>query len=135
MRPCVLLVVLPLVLMGCGSAPDDRPELGLVKGTVKLNGEPVEGARISFRPVDGGLTSQAVTNADGSYELVYLRESKGAKVGEHFVQITTYEDPIVEDDGSRSGGKPELMPEAYARGDLERRTVSAGENVIDFDLP
>ncbi len=131
------LLAVPTLLFftGCGGgAPDDLPELGRVKGVVKLQGKPVPQAIVMFRPVDGGLTSQAVTNDDGAYELNYLREMMGAKVGEHFVRITTYEDPVVEDNGKQSGGRTEMMPSEYAGGVTVKKTVNAGENVIDFEL-
>lgn len=131
---CVCLGAV-LLLSGCGGgAPNDQPDLGQVKGVVRLNGMPLPDAQVKFRPVEGGRSSTAVTKADGSYELTYLREAMGAKIGEHLVQITTFEAPTMEDNGKLVGGKKELLPENYARGDLERRSVSAGENVIDFDI-
>lgn len=124
-----------LWLSGCsGGAPSDQPELGRVKGVVRLNGETLPNARVQFRPVEGGRASSAVTDANGEYDLNYLREVMGAKIGEHLVQITTYEDPVMEDNGKLVGGRKELLPESYARGDVERRSVSAGENTIDFDI-
>ena len=126
---------LALFVSGCGGgAPNDMPELGKVKGVVRLNGMPLPDARIKFRPVEGGSSSTAVTGADGTYELNYLREIMGAKIGEHLVQITTFEDPMMEDNGKLVGGKKEQLPESYARGDVERRSVAAGENTIDFDI-
>ena len=129
-----LLIFSVAALSGCAGAPDDLPELGTVTGVVTIDGEPVAKAIVNFRPVEGGLTSQSLTGEDGRYELNYLREQKGAKVGTHFVQITTFEDPVVEDDGTKSGGRKELMPAEYSRGDLEKRDVAAGENTINFEI-
>ena len=129
---CVCVVLSTLI--GCSGAPDDQPETGMVTGKVTLGGNPVSGAKVFFTPVDGGRTSEAVTQDDGSYELIYLRDIKGAKIGEHQVRITTFEQPEVLDDGTQAEGRPEAMPPEFSQG-TELRTVEAGEQVIDFEIP
>jgi hypothetical protein len=123
--------LLCLCLSACSGAPDDSPDLGKVTGKVTRSGTPVINARVYFTPVAGGRTSEGLTGADGSYELVYLRDQKGAAVGEHKVRITTFEEPIVEDNGTKRGGRPEEAPPQFSGGE-ERRKVEAGEQVIDF---
>lgn len=119
-------------LLGCGGA-SDKPDLGLVTGKVTRGGVPVLKAKIYFTPVAGGRASEAVTQGDGSYELVYVGGEKGAAVGEHKVVITTFEPQIIQDDGTKTGGRPEELPAQYTSG-TERRTVTAGAQVIDFAL-
>ena len=93
------------------------------------------GAVVSFTPVGGGRSSTAQTGEDGSYELTYLRDIKGAKIGEHEVRITTFEEPVIEDDGSKSGGRQEEMPDEYLNGSVKRTVEDVDDNVIDFDVP
>jgi hypothetical protein len=132
MKPlCLTTLVLVGLLSGCGSS--DKPKLGQVTGKVTRNGLPVIGAKVYFSPVEGGRTSEGVTQGDGSYELVYLRDEKGAIIGEHKVRITTYEPPIDLDGGGKEGGRPEEIPPKYSSGE-ERRTVNAGSQVIDFEV-
>lgn len=124
-----------LVAACCGCGEDsDKPETGTVKGTVTLDGQAVGMARIYFSPVDGGQTSEAITDAAGHYELLYKRDEKGAKIGKHKVVITTFEEPTVEDDGSVSGGMPERIPAKFNTSTTLEKEVAAGENVIDFPL-
>ena len=74
-----------VILVGCGSR-GDRPELGTVTGRVTLNGEPLRNVEVSFVPASG-RPSYGETNDDGIYELVYIRDVKGAKVGKHKVTV------------------------------------------------
>src|SRR5271157_3972435 len=87
---------------GCNGG--DRPELGTVQGRVSLNGGPLGRAMISFQPMDGGRQSCCVTNREGAYELVYLRNIRGAKVGNHRVTISTAI-------GDGSDQKEEIVPD------------------------
>ena len=73
---------------GC-SSKGDRPELAPVAGTVTLDEKPLARATVVFHP-EIGKVSRAKTNDDGHYELVYLRDIMGAKLGEHMVSITTW---------------------------------------------
>jgi hypothetical protein len=112
----------PLVL-GCGHG--DRPPLGTVHGTVTLDGKPLAGAGVLFQPVEPGRASAGVTDADGRYELVYIRRDKGAKVGAHLVKITP---------AKRQPGQSELAtPRHPAQGPLHAE-VKPGDNTFDFPL-
>jgi hypothetical protein len=120
------------VLSGCSGS--SGPPLGQVEGTVTLGGQPVAGARIYFSPVEGGRTSEALTDSSGRYVLQYSGSDAGAIVGEHVVRITTYEEPISEDDGSVSGGVPEQVPDKYNASSTLTREVKRGQQTIDFAL-
>jgi hypothetical protein len=128
------VLILFAALPGCGDAPDDTPETGHVTGKVTLDGQAVEGARIYFRPNDGGQTSEAVTDAEGKYELRYKREMMGAKLGMHKVVITTLVEDQLADDASVIKGKPESIPAKYNAETTLTAEVKAGENPIDFPL-
>ena len=117
---------------GCSSS-GDQPKLGYVGGTVRLDGAPLADATVFFSPKDGGRTSVGHTDEDGKYQLSYIGEDSGAKVGTHVVRVTTSQE--VED--SRTGRTihtPEKVPDQYnSRSDLLRE-VAAGSNTLDLDL-
>ena len=102
------LFSLPM-LVGCGHG--DRPEIGYVSGKVTLDGEPLGKAVVFFRPQSGGRTSVANTKDDGTYELVYIGTTMGAKVGKHDVRITTGGDAV--DANGKSYYQPEMLPAKY----------------------
>ena len=112
-----------LFILGCSRS--HQPPLGLVSGTVTLDGVPLANAIVRFTPAGPGRTSEGTTDADGHYELRYLREIPGANIDQHIVRITT---------ASEANGGRELLPPRYhARSQLEARVV-AGTNDLNFDL-
>ncbi len=66
-----------------------------------------------------------MTDAQGRYELIYIRNDKGAKVGAHRVQITT---------SNANAGKPELLPPRYNAQTTLSADVKAGDNEMNFAL-
>lgn len=116
-----------VVLWGCGG-PADVPDLGEVSGYVKLDGQPVQGAKVTFQP-ETGRPSTAFTDAEGNYELAYSRGESGAKVGKHTVRISTL---VVADD--EQPGVPEKIPEQYNKKTELTKDVEGGDNEINFDL-
>ncbi len=118
------------VFVGCGNS-----DVGLVTGTVKLDGQPLEGAVITFYPVvegsgkaNRGGASYGQTDAEGKYELVYNRSEKGAEIGPHKVVITTLE----EGGGDYGPGTPEKLPKRYNVETELTAEVTPGRNTIDF---
>jgi len=120
-RPSSAAMLLALVL-GCSSG--DQPPLGRVRGKVTLDGQPLAGATIMFMPQQG-RRSRAITNSDGSYELSYTRDTKGAVAGSHTVMITTADE---DEPGT------ERLPARYHSGLELKEQVASGKNNIDFDL-
>lgn len=143
-RICSALLVLSLFClcqMGCGSR-GDQPELGTVHGTVTLDGQPLVGVSVVFQP-DNGRPSRGTTDAEGKYELIYIRQTKGAKVGPHRVEIAPSEDGGVEEtegdseEGSAAGSKPAGKPKVPARYNSKSELnveVKSGANKLDFEL-
>lgn len=133
-------VALCLTLSGCGGAENDQPDLGLVKGIVSLDGKPLVGASISFLP-DAGRTASARTDANGYYELIYIRDTPGCKIGHNKVVITTLNDNE-EDDSALEGDDAvikvkrvkEQLPAKYNRKTELEAIVKSGENTFDFEL-
>ena len=130
-----ITILAALTLVGCGGGPEDDPDMGTVTGTVKMDGKPLANALISFQPVGGaGRPSNAATNEQGQYTLIYSVRLKGARVGEHTVRITTFRGPGPGDDGEFSEGTPETVPNRYNSQTELKKTVEPGSNTIDFDL-
>jgi hypothetical protein len=111
------------ILPGCGKG--DRPPLGTVHGRITLDGKPLSGARIGFVPKEAGRESSGITDAEGNYELKYLRDAMGAKVGGHKVSISTAHD---------RARTTETVPAKYNVNSTLEKQVAAGDNVIDFEL-
>ncbi|MGO9109293.1 MAG: carboxypeptidase-like regulatory domain-containing protein [Thermoguttaceae bacterium] len=113
-----------LAITGCGGS-GDRPTLGRVHGRVTMDGQPLARAGIGFQPKARGRESYARTNANGEYELSYLREVKGAGIGENSVRVTTQRtnDP-----------ETETVPAKYNRQTTLHFEVKPGDNEANFDL-
>ncbi len=112
-----------LTILGCSRS--HQPPLGLVSGTVTLDGVPLPNAIVRFTPTGPGRTSEGITDADGHYELRYLRAIRGANIDQHTVRITTASE--------ENGGRELLPPHYHARSELEAR-VASGSNDLDFAL-
>ncbi len=134
----ITLMTFCLSFLGCGDADSDQPELGLVNGIVSLDGEPLDGASVTFLP-DSGRQATATTDADGNYELIYIRTTKGCKLGHNKVVISTLTEP---EDAAEEGDDAKIeikrvvekVPRKYnTRTELEA-DVKPGENKFDFKL-
>lgn len=131
-------------LPGCG-APSDQPQLGQVTGTITLDGKPLSGIAVVFQP-ESGRPARGMTDAEGKYELTYIRETKGTKVGPNRVEIAPSEDGEEEEDESENAdgeskpvkkraksGKPKIPARYNVRSEL-KADVQAGKNTFDFNL-
>lgn len=127
-RLVFLLHISCIIGSGCGGSQGaDQPDLGLVKGTVSMDGKPLPDAMVVFSP-ENGRSSMGATDGDGKYEMTYIGSTKGAKLGNHKISITTIE----EDSG---GGKfEETIPAKYNKKSTLTEVIKAGENVINFEL-
>jgi hypothetical protein len=117
-----------LCIVGCSSG-----NVGLVSGTVHLDGKPLEGALVTFYPETEGAnpsemgTSIGRTDKAGKYELIYNRDEMGAVVGKHLVYIETLQE------GSGYGaGRAEEVPKRYNTQSELHVEVKPGRNTIDF---
>jgi len=109
---------------GCGGS-GDRPELGSVHGTITMDGKPFGKVVVVFSPAEG-RPSTGVTDDEGRYELQYLNDAKGAKIGAHTVGFAPQE-----------GIAPAFpIPRSYALGSSSapKVEVEEGANELDFDL-
>lgn len=139
------LGLLMLFHVGCSSR-GDQPELGTVTGTITLDGQPLAGVAVVFQP-DNGRPSRGMTDAQGKYELTYIRQTKGAKVGPHRVEIAPSEEGEVEEVEEAEGGdgeeqqaspKPKsgksAVPARYNVKSELKADVKSGANTFDFAL-
>jgi hypothetical protein len=133
------MAVAVLNLAGCGSS-SDRPELGQVTGTITLDGEPLKGIAVVFFP-DNGRPARGKTNAEGKYDLTYIRDTKGTKLGHNRVEIAPDEEGGDEDgEGEEIQSKPKgksakpKIPAQYNIKSILEASVQPGENVFDYKL-
>ena len=89
--PFSLLVVM-ILTAGCGSRGDKwtegRPPVYPTSGQVLYKGEPVDGATVTFQPVDaGGKPGSALTDSEGRFEVRTFDEGDGLTAGSQRVAI------------------------------------------------
>jgi len=111
------------------------PPLGQVSGKVTLAGQPLPNAMVRFAPKDpiygegqngkrlAASVSFGVTDDNGNFTLMYVKDVNGAYVGVHKVTIEA-KDP---------SGRERLRPEFNGKSTLERE-VKAGSQVMDFEV-
>ena len=88
-----------------------------------LDGAPLAGATVVFHPQQGKV-SRGKTDAEGHYQLVYLRDIMGAKLGKHRVAITTWTEET----------RQERLPARYHSRSQLAADVKDESNVFNFDL-
>ncbi len=125
----LLLVLAVTFCAGCvGGGSEDLPEMGLVSGTVTMDGTPLANVSVTFTSTDG-QASYGTTDADGKYELTFRGNIKGAKIGEHTVTIET---PL---EAPAGPGYKDPIPAKYNVKTTLTAIVKEGENpAIDFKL-
>lgn len=133
-----------VALSGCGgpALKDTVP----VTGKVTHNGEPIEGAMVTFLPQGDHRAASGRTNASGIYKLTTLEPEDGAMPGPYRVSISKTE--VSASRGSDDEPPPsinpewppltatELVPVKYKHADSSGLTaeVSQGKNEINFEL-
>lgn len=140
-RPMLFLALAGFLAinLGCSGGGTDEPELGLVTGTVKFDGTPLTGATVSFIPNDGRPAS-GQTDESGTYQLTYIRDTPGCKVGLCSVEIAfgeeSAEDEALDgDDLVQNPTKPIVrIPPRYNTNSELEADVKPGVNTFDFDL-
>jgi hypothetical protein len=126
---CLACLLLPLLLVGCGSGPKTVP----VSGRVTMDKKPLANASITFSPTDpdpknaAGLESAGQTDSDGRYSLKMTQSNKeGAAVGSYKVRISQIE---------RGAKMVNRVPKVYNQDTTLTFTVPAeGTTEANFDL-
>lgn len=134
------------LLAGCGGPPTaDYSGLNLVNvsGTVKLDGQPLPSAVVTFDQPDGQF-SYGMTDSNGSYSLQIDSHQKGVTPGEKIVRISTTRkilglNATEGGEGDPANAKPkdsagEKVPAKYNKASELKVTVAPDKAQHDFDL-
>jgi hypothetical protein len=129
------------LIAGCG---DGRLRTIVVTGTVTFDGEPLEGASVTFTPQSEGHPAFGITNANGRYTLQTIlgNPDAGTTPGDYEVAITKLEvlPPRTEEEEALGLPPPRprsLIPERYgatATSGLNAAVRRGESNVFNFDL-
>ena len=105
---CLLVVVVFLTLVGCGSRGSHLPRTVPASGVVTLDGKPVDGAQVVLVPTGDAKTGAfATTDPSGRFSLRAFEEKDGAIPGDYKVQVSkTVEVRLTGAKGSLDGGDP-----------------------------
>jgi hypothetical protein len=129
----MIFLALVLTACGCGRGPRTVP----VSGQVKLDGQPLAGASVIFRPdskeKEPGPPSTGKTDAEGRFTLRTVDNQNGAVVGPHRVRVSLN----VPAQGRGEDAPPiEKLPAKFSgEGSTLRFTVPAdGTKEANFDL-
>jgi hypothetical protein len=114
------------------------PDLAEVTGTVKLDGQPLPQATVTFSPQvkDGeeGRPSIGATDDSGEYSLHYSTSESGARPGQYSVSISTFRPAGEDKDGNEVAGTPETVPSVYNSQTTLTAEVKVDGPPIDFEL-
>ncbi|HID21246.1 MAG TPA: hypothetical protein EYP14_02450 [Planctomycetaceae bacterium] len=131
---CIAAVVFGL--WGCTQVADG-PKTVPVSGVVTMDGKPLANAMVRFIPESGGRPSIGITDQQGRYELDYTETQKGAVLGKHRVEISTFGVGAQEDEeygGAAPGATKETVPAKYNVNSELTATVEDKVNEVNFDL-
>lgn len=155
-----VMLATTLFCLGCGGGATGLPDYAPVSGTVTMNGQPLEGASVSFTPKSGTKhTSIGITDSKGQYELV-LNRVAGAVIGEHSVRISKKQFEAAGEHGADEDTRPtkkkksahghgasgsnadttddggiQLINEEFSGSSSTlSATVKSGQNTFDFDV-
>jgi hypothetical protein len=133
-------LALSLLVALVGSGCSNHPEVVPVSGTVLFQGEPVDGAHVSFQLPGAPRHAAGTTDAAGRFTLTTFKPGDGALPGEHEIVVYKWESATAASDspGSRQapgGGKmanyvhpKSMLPARYENPKLSdlRVTVESG---------
>jgi hypothetical protein len=131
----ITLVILTGVVVIAGCSRDGLPGLVPAAGIVTLNGEPVEGAIISFAPgpdMQNVRSASAMSDRNGRFAVSTLNHADGMFPGEYQVFLTKTTGTggdISPEEAARQGGGGDRqvvhhLPLKYANRDTSGLTVS-----------
>jgi hypothetical protein len=113
---------LTTVSSGCGGGATDMPEIGEVHGKITLDGQPLSGVKIYFKP-QTGRESIAIADEAGAFEAIYLLNEPGVKIGPCSVTVAWDEE---------SPGAP--IPEKYGASSTLTLDVKPGDNEFNIEM-
>lgn len=123
-----ILCLLACALVGCEQGPAVAP----VTGVVTHDSVPLANAKIEFQP-DKGAPSYAITNADGSYDLQYQTDRRGALLGHHFVSVIM-KGEVTDPETDETRNVPETVPRAFNDETTLEYEVKKGDNEFNIEI-
>jgi hypothetical protein len=133
-----VLAMMSAVCVGCGGGSNEKlTKVYSVDGVVKYQGQPVEGATITFTATGSEpRTSFGKSGANGEFNVTTFTKDDGAVVGMHAVTVKKVETSEPDATGIMPPEK-QLLPERY--GDLGTSPLTAeitekGPNKIELIL-
>ena len=122
---CVLIagwaLSLCVLVPGCG-----QPSIGAipVKGTVLVDGKPMEGVMVIFHPDQGERAASGRTNANGEFKLTTELSNDGALPGSYKISVSKHVNekddvPTKVDPNDRAS-----LDAVYSKVDARKKTVS-----------
>lgn len=124
------VVLVAALAAGCGAGSGPVP----VRGVVKLDGQPVAGAAVTFvAQTPGGRDAHGSTNEKGEFRLTTSKPDDGALPGTYKVVIQ----PPGEEGGSTpfDEGKPAARPKAPRGPRIPAKYSAAGQTPLTQDVP
>lgn len=130
-------VMLCALLAGCS---DPYAQFNDVKGTVTLEGKPLDQGDIQFLPLENQGTQSGASIKNGAYE---MPKQNGLKPGKYLVQITSGDGktPANEDEAGAPGGSTNIVsfdriPEDWNVNSKKEIEIKANaKNTFNFDIP
>ena len=101
-RSCLVVAAFSGVLLcGCLGGSSQTLNVVPVSGKVLYNGEPVEGAIVSFMGEEAPKSAVGETDAEGVFQLTTFDDNDGAVPGQHTVTITK-----IQEEGPKAESQP-----------------------------
>jgi hypothetical protein len=133
MRRILCVAAIVSLAGGCSPSLPPKPKTYPVHGTVSLNGSPIHGGHIEFKPVDPAhvLAGQGQISKDGAYKAFVFVDQDGLVPGEFEIEIETDMRTA-----ALLGVEPTKIPAKYEKSETSelKCTVKAEDNTIDFNL-
>ncbi|MBA2116150.1 carboxypeptidase regulatory-like domain-containing protein [Bremerella alba] len=121
------VILITLSLCGCYGRSDQwvegRPPLVDASGVATINGEPLDNAIVTFRPIEGNYAAFARTQNDGSFQLTTFDDGDGAVAGEFDVTVSKM---VIELEPNPAN--PQVLPPIYHS---EHSMIPAKYNSVD----
>lgn len=136
-----LLSMVAVQMAGC----EQRPQMGQVEGTVKLNGQPLAEVEIQFLPDPSlgtrGPRSKGRTDENGHFRLICDDLREGAIVGTHRVFVRDMKpydamNHLAKPKAQRPPMAKDRIPKRFSDQSTTplRKTVEPGRQTIDIEI-
>jgi hypothetical protein len=142
-----VVMVVAAAAVGCSAKPaNQRPKVVPVRGVVRLNGKPLDRARVTFAHTTAGISAYGETDAEGVFNLTTFEPGDGAVPGQYHVAVSKVEEPHrtgannappVFQHGAGGQHARWLIPQRYSNLTTSKLTADvpeAGTNDIVLDL-